>query len=242
MDQGGHFDLDGTSNMRDLGWLLGPRAPHARRIVRSANLDRLSPEGRRRFAELGIGVVIDLRGKAEAAEAPDLDGTRRVHLPIEPNVVASLLALQAAGTLTAASAIEVMAHTYRQYVVDHAAVYAGLLHHVLAATHGSVLFHCAAGKDRTGMAAALILSALDLPPATIMADYLLSNRFYRPTRVASADMLPEDVREAIIKVRPAYLNAAFAAMTEGWGDVAGYLERALGVGPNERAALRAALA
>jgi len=241
MDEGGHIVLDGASNLRDLTWLLGRRSPGTKRVLRSANLDRLSPEGRRRFRELGVGVVIDLRGKAEAAEAPELEGTARVHLPIEPNVVASLVAQQAAGTLSAASAMRVMERTYRSYVVDHRPVFSALLHHLLAAKHRSVLFHCAAGKDRTGVAAALVLSALDIPQAEIMEDYLLSNRLFRTTGARTTDTLPDDVREAIIKVRPSYLDAAFAATTEGWGGPGGYLEEALGIGSSERAAIRQAL-
>jgi protein-tyrosine phosphatase len=241
MDHGGHIVLDGASNIRDLTSLLATRSPGTRRVLRSANLDRLSPEGRRRFGELGIGVVIDLRGKAEAAAAPDLEGTTRVHLPIEPNVVASLVAQQAAGTLSAASAMLVMERTYRHYIVDHVAVFAALLNHVSAAKRRSVLFHCAAGKDRTGIAAALLLTALGVPRAAIVADYLLSNRFYRPTGARDADILPDDVREAIVKVQPSYLDAAFAAMTEGWGGPDGYLEKALRIGARERTALREAL-
>jgi protein-tyrosine phosphatase len=240
MDHGSHIVLDGASNIRDLTWVLGGRATG--RVLRSANLDRLSLEGRRRFGELGIGVVIDLRGEAEAAEAPDLGGTTRVHLPIEPNVVASLVAEQTAGTLSAASAMRVMERTYRHYIVDHAAVFAALIAHVLAANKRPVLFHCAAGKDRTGVAAALLLTALDVPQAAIMEDYLLSNQHFRPTRPRSADVLPDEVREAVIKVQPSYLEAAFSAMTEGWGGPNGYLEKALGVGLRERAVIRQVLA
>ena len=242
MDHGGHIVLDGASNVRDLTWLLGTRSSEARRVLRSANLDRLSPEGRRHFGELGIEVVIDLRGKAEAADAPDLKGTKRVHLPIEPNVIASLVAQQAAGTPSTASAMRVMERAYRHYIVDHRAVFAALFHHVLAANQRSVLFHCAAGKDRTGVAASLVLTALDVPRAVIMEDYLLSNRFFRPTGPRTSDIFPDDIREVIIKVQPSYLEAAFAAMTEGWGGPDGYLEKALGIGAHERAAVRKALA
>jgi protein-tyrosine phosphatase len=240
MDHGRHIVLDGASNVRDLTWLLGSQGTG--RLLRSANLDRLSSEGRRHFGDLGIGVVIDLRGKAEAAEAPDLGGTTRVHLPIEPNVIATLVAEQTAGTLSAASAMRVMERTYRHYIVDHTAVFAALLNHVLAANKRSILIHCAAGKDRTGVAAALVLTALDVPRAAVMEDYLLSNRYFRPTKPRSADVLPDEVRDAIIKVQPSYLEAAFAAMSEGWGGPGGYLEKALGVGLRERAAIRAALA
>lgn len=242
MDQEGHFLLEGASNVRDCLRPLRAGASTPRRVLRSGNLDRLSPEGRRRFGELGIAVVIDLRGKVEAAEAPELEGTTRVHLPIEPTVVAELTQQQVAGTLSVASAIQVMERTYRDYIVDNASVFAGLLHHVLAAHRRSVLFHCAAGKDRTGVAAALVLAALGVPRAAILEDYLLSNRFFRPSEPRNTHGFPDDVLDAIVKVRASYLDAAFRAMTEGWGGAEAYLENALGIGMSERAALRQALA
>ena len=60
-------------------------------------------------ATFGVAVVIDLRGREEAAAAPQIKGTTRVHLPIEPTVVPELLAQLAAGTLSADSAIAVLA-------------------------------------------------------------------------------------------------------------------------------------
>jgi protein-tyrosine phosphatase len=241
MEHGGHIVLDGTTNVRDLSWTLATAPkPGTGRIFRSANLDRLSADGRRVFCELRVGVVIDLRGKEEAAAAPEFEGTLRVHLPIEPTVVAQLLRHRAAGTLSAAAAVSVMEDTYRDYIVNHAQIFTGIFHHIITAGHQSVLFHCAAGKDRTGVAAALILTALGITPSVILEDYLLSNRFYRSPNLGTTD-IPDDVREAILKVRPSYLEAAFDAMTEGWGDPDHYLEKALGVGTREREAIRKAM-
>ena len=233
--------VDGASNFRDLAWLFDATDPGGRgRIFRSAHLDGLSEAGLRTFGGLGIGLVIDLRGKAEAAAAPSLEGTARVHLPIEPTVAAELLRRRISGTLTAAVAAGIMEDTYRHFITAHAAVFARMLELIAAQPWRPVVFHCAAGKDRTGVAAALILTALEADPAAIMADYLLSNRFYRPPRLSSLD-LDGEVREAIFGVRPSYLEAAYAAMREGWGGPEQYLERALGVGPRQRRALQEAL-
>jgi protein-tyrosine phosphatase len=242
MEHESQIVVDGTSNFRDVSWPArnGRLAAGTRRVFRSAHLDRLSPEGLRRFTELGIGVVIDLRGQAEAAAAPDFVGARRVHLPIEPTVMADLRQLIALGTLSVAAAIAVMESTYRRYVLDHAAVFATILHHVLEAKQRPVLFHCAAGKDRTGVAAALILTALGVSPSVVMEDYLLSNRLYRPAPPSTREF-PDDVRAATIKVRPSFLESAFAAINEGWGGPDQYLEKELGIGVRERAVLREAI-
>lgn len=232
--------VDGASNFRDLAWLFDAPGPGRGRIFRSAHLDRLSEDGLRTFAGLGIGLVIDLRGKAEAAAARSFAGTARVHLPIEPTVAGELLRRRISGTLTAATAAAIMEDTYRQFITGHAAVFARMLELIAGQPWRPVVFHCAAGKDRTGVAAALILTALEVDPAAIMTDYLLSNRFYRPPRLSGLD-LESGVREAIFGVRTSYLEAAFAAMREGWGGPDQYLERALGVGPRQRRALREAI-
>jgi protein-tyrosine phosphatase len=239
MEHDSHIVIEGASNVRDLGWPVATR-PGTRRVVRSANLDQLSSHGRRAFGELRIAIVIDLRGKAEAAAAPVLEGTTRVHLPIEPTVAATLLDQRARGTLSVASAVEVMEHTYRRFIMDHAAVFAEVLQYAVGAKQRPILFHCAAGKDRTGVAAALILTALGVAPSVIMEDYLLSNRLYRPQNPGTAD-IPDAVRDVIVKVRPSYLEAAYAAMTEGWGGPEQYLASALGIGAREREAIGEAM-
>ncbi|HUN50249.1 MAG TPA: tyrosine-protein phosphatase [Candidatus Sulfotelmatobacter sp.] len=238
MQHESHIPLEGASNTRDLGWLFG--AGGRRRVFRSATLDNLTAAGRRRFLELNVAVIIDLRGRAEAAEAKEFSGVERIHLPIEPNVVGELRAHAVAGTLDVPAAQAVMANTYRRYITDYAPVFAEVLRHVLAARRRPVLFHCAAGKDRTGVAAALILAGLGVPQETIMQDYLLSNQLYRPL-ATSASEIPPDIRAAIIQVRPSYLEAAFAAIAEGWGSAEAYLATALGIGARERAALHDAL-
>jgi len=241
MEHVSHIILDGTTNVRDLSWPLAmAQGAGTRRIFRSACLDRLSPHGLRAFCELQVALVIDLRGKEEAAAAPQLEGTVRVHLPIEPTVAARLLRHRADGTLSAAVAVSVMEDTYRDYIVNHIEIFTGVFHHLIKARQQPVLFHCAAGKDRTGVAAALILTALGVAPSVIMEDYLLSNQLYRSPNLSTID-IPDDVREAILKVRPSYLEAAFAAMSEGWGDADRYLEKALGVGIREREAIREAM-
>jgi protein-tyrosine phosphatase len=242
MEHASHIPVEGTSNLRDLSWPLaaGARRAITRRVFRSANLDRLSPAGAAQFGALGVGVVIDLRGRAEAAAAPAFAGATRVHLPIEPNVQAELRVHIAAGTLSVAAAVAVMERTYRMYVLEYAQVFAEILHRTLDAKRQPVLFHCAAGKDRTGVAAALILLSAGVAPATVMEDYLLSNHFYRPTAASTLE-IPDDVRAALIKVQPSFLEASLAAIDEAFGSTEAYLDRALGIGPSERAAMRAAI-
>ena len=84
----------------------------------------------------------------------------------------------------------------------------------------------------------MILHALGVPDEVIAADYLLTNQFYRRDPSSGTD-LPEDVRQAIGSVQASYLAAGFDAICANYGDLDSYLHEGLGVGPAERAALKA---
>lgn len=128
----------------------------------------------------------------------------------------------------------------------------------LLASEGPLVFNCSAGQDRTGFAAALILSALGVPRETIMADYDMSTalrqRQYEMPVFDPADF-PDKPAFAMFKVsadvaktKPLPLKAAdgtpflayaFAAIEERYGSVESYLDKVVGVGPEDLAALRA---
>jgi protein-tyrosine phosphatase len=100
-----------------------------------------------------------------------------------------------------------------------------------------VVFHCTAGKDRTGFAAALLLGALGVERDAVMADYLLTNQLYRRSPLVEAHG-PAHVVDVLWQVQPAFLQAAFDAIDSDAGDLARYLEGPMGLGPNELERLR----
>ena len=71
-----------------------------------------------------------------------------------------------------------MTEAYRCYVRDHAAAYRGLMQQLADPANHPLVFHCAAGKDRTGFGAALILMTLGVPEETIFEDYLATNTYW----------------------------------------------------------------
>jgi protein-tyrosine phosphatase len=116
---------------------------------------------------------------------------------------------------------------------------------ILAAPDARFLVHCAAGKDRTGFAAAIILLALGVPREVVMRDYLLTARYFQPEReldrLRQKYQLEHMVAEAILpmlEVHEDYLGIALQHIDENYGSVEEYLEQALGVGPAELAELR----
>lgn len=231
------LDLSGVTNFRDLGGYATAdgRRLRWRRLFRSSHLGALADGDRATLDTLGITTICDFRGVDEAALRPSaLGGAEVVPLSIEPSVVPQLQRLVASGEpVTGAAVLAMMQATYRAYVRDHAGRYAELFRQLLKG--GPLVFHCSAGKDRTGVGAALTLSALGVDRDTIVADYLLTNQYWREDG-SNARALPEEAMAVLGRVDERLLAAAFAAIEADHGSVDGFLA-AIGVGPAERARL-----
>ncbi len=228
--------LAGASNFRDLGGYVARdgRTVRWRRLFRSDHLAGLTAQDAARLAQIGLARAFDFRGVNERAATPyELPGVAQHTLPIEPTVVQSLQAIVAAGRrLTAHEAMAVMEETYRWFVHHNAHRFAELFRHLLE-HDAPLVFHCTAGKDRTGLAAALILHALDVPREVVIEDFLLTNSLYRRPAAAPQTDTPQEVLDVLWQVRVEFLEAALHAVDTGYGGVDGYLER-LGVGARER--------
>ena len=223
--------LAGATNFRDLGGYIGHggRAVKWRRIFRSDHLAGLTAQDQALLAQLGVARAVDFRGKAEsAAYAYALPGVAYHLLALEPTVVQRALELQRTGhRITAQDAVGLMQETYRGFVHDNAPRFAELFSLLLARDTPTV-FHCTAGKDRTGFAAALILLALGVPRDEVMHDYLLTNSLYqRPAGMASH--APEEVLAVLWRVQQEFLDAALHSVDHDYGGVQAYLQDVLGV-------------
>jgi protein-tyrosine phosphatase len=232
-----------ASNFRDLGAGLNAKGAPLRtgQLYRSSHLADLDADGRATLRALGVTHSIDLRGEEERAAKPyAIDGLHNVPMTVEPVVVRRIKALAANGQVpTALEAQEIMRETYRNFVHQHTPTYARFFRQVLDQSTPQV-FHCTAGKDRTGYGAALILSALEVDRAAIDHDYMLTNRLYR--REAGLDgSMPEDVLDVLWKVQPDFLQAAFDAIDEAHGSMDAFLRGPLGLSHADRTRLQAKL-
>ncbi|MDA0339899.1 MAG: tyrosine-protein phosphatase, partial [Proteobacteria bacterium] len=119
------------------------------------------------------------------------------------------------------------------------------LDHVATADHLPLMFHCAAGKDRTGFGAAVLLEVLGVPRHTIYADFDLTNQFLIRDMDALAEKYPDmqslEVFHTMLSAHPDYLTTAYNALDEQWGGIKGYLADGLGVTPEKKAAIQALL-
>ena len=242
--------LEGCSNLRDLG---GYRAADGRRVrmgrvFRSASLAHLTEADLARFGTLGIRTVCDLRGVRERGRAPSrLPGRNApgnvlevVPLPIEPRVGASLRDLLRREEATGQDAYALLQAAYAAYAGEHLPRYRKLFALLLEDGRLPLLFHCSAGKDRTGFGAALLLTALGVPRETVMADYLATNRIWRREHALPPET-PDAVRDALLAAHRPLLEGALAQAVESHGSLERLLEDGLGLHPARLRALRGAM-
>ncbi len=100
-----------------------------------------------------------------------------------------------------------------------------------------MVFHCTAGKDRTGVAAALVLLALGVPRDVVEADFLLTNTHYRRPPATAPSDTPAESLAVLWSVQPRFLEAALAAIERDHGGVERYLRTRIGLGDAARARL-----
>jgi protein-tyrosine phosphatase len=223
--------LQGATNFRDLGGYPGHggRPLRWRRLFRSDHLGGLTGDDRATLAALGLTRSFDFRGAAERDAAPyQLPDLQQHSLAIEPSVAQRMVELEAAGLpLTPARMAELMRELYRRLITERSDRFAEFFEHLRAA-EAPIVFHCTAGKDRTGVAAALLLLALGVPREVVMQDYLLTDQVYRPPALAPG-RLDAAVLAVLWGVQPDFLDAALHTIDTERGGLESFLTQRLGL-------------
>jgi protein-tyrosine phosphatase len=244
--------LEGTSNFRDLGGYRTAEGGRTRwgLVFRSDAPHRLTSTDLAAVSRLGLRVVYDLRREEERSRAPSaLPGdVRRELLTIGGTAAKTkeITDLIAAGQL-AAVPDDFLVRVYQVLAQSGAQAFGRLLTGLAEPGGLPALFHCTAGKDRTGMSAALLLSALGVDEATVLDDYELSATFYterqmaklRP-RLADAGIDVERYRAVFAAPRHA-MATLLATLRERHGTIEGYLLEQAGVTHQTLSVLRARL-
>jgi len=237
--------LQGGSNFRDLGGYRTAQGRTVRRgaVFRSAHLGTLTEADRAALRRLGVRTIVDLRGVNEAAETPhQIDGVdcRIVGAHIEPGIGDKIRRAIEDGSATPFLMMRYLTEHYRDYPRRCTPGFRTLFATLSDGQHRPVVFHCTAGKDRTGFASALLLTLLGVPWATVVEDYLRTNELW----IGHIGRYPEldlDTRAAIIEARQPYLEAAFEVVKADFGSAEVFAERALGLGPTARERLQSEL-
>jgi protein-tyrosine phosphatase len=146
-------------------------------------------------------------------------------------------------TLTVDMVRAMMVHAYRTLPFEQAPSYRELFARLETGT-GPLVLNCTAGKDRTGIGTALVLTALGVPYDTVKQDFLLSNgapgmNTLQANLSGPMAKLPPEVAAPLIGVDGSYLDIAFAQIRQNYGSVDNYMQKELGVGPQQIARLKA---
>ena len=240
-------------NFRDLGGMpAAGRRVQGCRLLRAGELINLSSEGWRLLKEqYHLRTIVDFRGERELAEAPDPvpEGIRYVHLDLMQNTPASSSSLEDLLRIPDVEVVDAhMEAVYRSMTADPLAqrYLRAFIDILLAQEEGATLFHCFAGKDRTGVAAAVILTILGVSREDIFADYLLTNELRKPHNRPILDVFAAKgatstqlaLVEATLLVKERYLRAAMEAAAERLGSFEGFIVKGLDVTDEERRKLR----
>ena len=239
-EPGARIDIEGTLNFRELGGYIGAGGRRVRRglVYRSDHLAFVTDRGEASLAALGLRTIVDLRMPNERERQPSrlppgpvvqhpnprgADGAAQVEILEEVR----------SGRVTSVTEQD-MADMYLSMLDEATAMFAAVVRTIAAPEALPVLFHCAAGKDRTGLAAALLLRLVGVDDDTIVRDYELTTHYRSAHRIA--ELRPELERagvsiEAIVSMLvapPAAMRAALAWL-DGVGGVDAYLIGRCGV-------------
>jgi protein-tyrosine phosphatase len=240
--------LQGGSNFRDLGGYPANGGKHIKwgHIYRSADISKLTDTDLQTLQSRHVALVCDLRGPQEYAAAPDRlpAGAKRIELPAGSEKIDPRLMSGGSKSINRDSLMRAVYTNLSFFQAKYKPMFDELL---TLDNSEALLFHCSAGKDRTGIGAALVLSALGVDRKTILKDYAATDVYWQAgreqtlQRMAKAGMSAEAVEAVrpMMAANPAYLAGTFAAIDKQYGSVDKYLAKEMDLTPKKLAALRA---
>lgn len=235
------MQIAGPHNFRDLGGYRTVSGREVRRgvLFRSDSLSRVSRREWETLREHGVRTIVDFREPYERErEGYRAPAEMRVHL-LTIDVGGQDIRRELEQVVRGKSQTnvnEMLVEVGRAFVTDHTAVYRRWVR-MLVDEPQSVpqVFHCSAGKDRTGFAAALLLRILGVPEDTVFADYIASNprlerfvnRVVRRVRFMTFSRRKAELVRPLLVADERYLTASFAAISEHYGTFENYVASGL---------------
>jgi protein-tyrosine phosphatase len=252
------LNFEAISNFRDLGGYPTENGQQVKWgvLYRSATLAESTPGDLQNLSRLQLSTVIDFRSQAEKEEEPnrlpDPPGFRLVEIPTLDDgnkaLVGEVMARIESGDFDGFDPDQAMIAANRQFVVEFTPQFRQFIDTVLEANGAPVLWHCSAGKDRTGFATAILLRILGVPEDVVMGDYLASKQPALEARRGQLLLLrlfkgeeAADKLSVMMGVEPAWLAAAFEEVDKRWGGFDDYVRDGLQLDQQDIARLRQAL-
>ncbi len=246
-----YLRLSGTKNLRDIGGYStnDNRTVKWGALYRSDALHKLTDADLNVLKALKIGLVVDFRAEHEVEREPDRlpDGARLLNLYMEDS--STKVWHEARNEMTrnmkTLDPVEYMVQTNVELAGKFTPGYRQFFRELLNSNGNPVLFHCAAGKDRTGFAAAVILRILGVSPEIAMQDYLLTNDYLLSAfkrelfmaRLLKGKKFAEGIR-GFMRADERYLSAAFDQLEKDHGAFENYVQNGLGLNDPDIARLK----
>ncbi len=214
----------GINNLRDLG---GKKTSENKTLKKGLFLRCAAPtewnkQVETQMAALKKPLIIDFRGIQEEKKNPSRIPkdflSKRVHLPIEPKVTDLLRGLNEVDRSKKKEIDKIFQQAYRKYTNENIGTFEQFFKILFDNPGSTIMFHCTAGKDRTGFASALIFSLFGVKNKTIIDDYLLSNKIYKPTQKVKSEVEKIGIKE-LLKVDESWLNAGMEEFSERVGNI-----------------------
>jgi len=240
--------LQGAINFRDLGGYTTTDGRHVRwdRIYRSADISKLTDSDLLVLKDRHISSVVDLRGVNESKQAPDRLNTNTEYIlcPAGSDNTLGDWMKSIASLRTAAEGDSMMRVFYAKtdILADR---YRPFFERLLELRDDqALLFHCIAGKDRTGIGAALLLYTLGVPYETIVQDYTATNYYRREENERSMKSMvqrahiAEPVVRGMMGAKREYIETTFNAIKQQYGSIDNFLNGPVGLDAAKRKALQ----
>jgi protein-tyrosine phosphatase len=242
--------MQGAPNFRDYG---GYKTALGRQVkwgflYRSGHLSKLTEQDISLLASLRLDLICDFRRVEEQlgdpSRLPGVQPPKVLSLPITPGSNANFFE-QAGGDFGGRQAMfDFMVDINTDFAVAQTSTYKRMFAEILDVNDARFLVHCAAGKDRTGFAAAMVLAALGVERDVILRDYLMTGRYFMPDdeldriRQKYQMDLPSEAILPMLQVHEDYLCAALGSIDARYPSTEVYLAEELGVGASELSELR----
>ena len=261
-----HIDFKGMNNLRDLGGMtnvLGKKIK-SNLLFRSDHLHNATQADMEKLKKLGARYILDLRNLEERTEQPDqkIEGITYIPMPLNPERNAGIAKDKKSREELQKDAIEKTSTDPKFFFYEMSGYYADYatvpytfhqMHNffqTLLQTNGGVLWHCAGGKDRTGILTVLLCEVLQISKKDIEADYLATNLYKQKeadTEIINIQKIlppdcPPDVAVYMTKytwlAHIEYLQHFYNLIEENHGSIQNFLRNAVGLTEDEENALR----
>ena len=249
------LQIAGVINARDLGGYKTTDGKHVKWgvLFRTAELANVTSSGAAYIKNLGVKTIIDLRTTADINKSPEVNfaGITAKHINVMGDDFDKEIrnhypkfnwaAMQSTNPPPSPVQMSDYMRMLYKYYIDYAAPQqeANEFLIFMQTNTSPVIWHCSAGKDRTGLMTATFLYALGVPEDTIMKDFMLTNDFVAAANPKGLRQMGEYAFDAYYGVDESYLAAAFDEMKSKYGSIDNYLTQVCGLTTENKADLKA---